>query len=342
MTERTISPRPQGTEIDIEAAIRPRRLDEFIGQERIKDNLDILLQAARGRGQVLDHILFYGPPGLGKTTLAQIIANEMKVHIKITAGPVIERAGDLAALLTNLQAGDILFIDEIHRLASTVEEILYPAMEDHALDLMIGKGPSARNIRLSLPPFTLVGATTRLALMTSPLRSRFGVIHRLDFYSDEAMLTVVQRAADILKIGITYEGAAEIGRRARGTPRIANRLLRWVRDYAQVRADGQITPEVARAALEMLEVDELGLDQLDHKVLEALIKKFGGGPTGLDTLAASISEEPDTIMDVVEPYLLQKGFIDRTPRGRVALPKAYKHLGVPYPEQPPDEQPALF
>ena len=330
MADRAISPDRQATEIEVELAIRPHRLKDFIGQDKIKENLDILVEAARARGQSLDHVLLYGPPGLGKTTLAHIVATEMETNIKITAGPVIEKAGDLAAILTNLQQGNILFIDEIHRLRRTMEEILYPAMEDRVLDLMIGTGPSARSVRLPLPPFTIVGATTRLALMTSPLRSRFGVTYRLEFYDLEAMRTIVKRAAALFEIEITDEGSQEISSRARGTPRIANRLLRRVRDYAQVRADGRITRPVAQAALALLEVDSLGLDSLDHKVLDTLINKFGGGPVGLETIAASISEESDTIMDVVEPYLLQLGFLERTPRGRMASKLAYEHLGIPY------------
>ncbi len=343
MTDRTISPNRQVTEADVESSIRPRRLKDFIGQNTIKTNLSILIEAACARKQSLDHVLLYGPPGLGKTTLAYILANEMGTNIKITAGPVIEKAGDLAAILTNLQQGDILFIDEIHRLRRTIEEILYPAMEDRALDLVIGTGPSARNVRLPLPAFTIVGATTRLALMTSPLRSRFGVIYRLEFYDQADMIAVVKRAAALLNIQITDEGAHEIGSRSRGTPRIANRLLRRVRDYAQVRAQGHITLEVARDALALLGVDPLGLDNVDHKVLDALINKFGGGPVGLETIAASIAEEPDTIMDVIEPYLLQLGFIDRTPRGRVASRLAYEHLGIPYSEEKDSVgQPPLF
>ncbi len=339
-----ISPQRQDAELDVEMTLRPRRLSEFIGQERIKENLQIFLDAARARGQALDHVLFYGPPGLGKTTLANIMANEMGVNIKITAGPVIEKSGDLAAILTNLQAGDILFIDEIHRLGRTVEEIMYPAMEDHVLDLMIGKGPSARNIRLSLPPFTLIGATTRLALMTSPLRSRFGVVYRLEFYGLEAMTAVVKRSAALLGIHIDNDGATEIGGRARGTPRVANRLLHRVRDYAEVRADGRITRQVAQEALALLEVDHLGLDSIDRRVLETIIQKFSGGPVGLDTIAAAISEESDTIMDVYEPYLLQLGFLDRTPRGRVATRRAYDHLGLPFPGKDVEDpqQPTLL
>jgi Holliday junction DNA helicase RuvB len=340
VAERAISPQRQDMDVDVEMTLRPRGLAEFIGQEKIKENLQIFLDAARARRQSLDHVLFYGPPGLGKTTLAHIMANEMGVNIKITAGPVIEKSGDLAAILTNLQPGDILFIDEIHRLGRTVEEILYPAMEDHVLDLMIGKGPSARNIRLSLPPFTLIGATTRLALMTSPLRARFGVVYRLEFYGPEAMTAVVKRSSALLGIDIENDGAIEIGSRARGTPRVANRLLRRVRDYAEVRADGRITREVAQQALALLEIDHLGLDSIDRRVLETIVVKFGGGPVGLETIAAAISEEPDTIMDVYEPYLLQLGFLDRTPRGRVATRLAYEHLGLSYPEQP--QQPMLL
>jgi Holliday junction DNA helicase RuvB len=327
--KRVLSPQKR-PEDQVDHALRPRRLDDLIGQDRVKENLSILINAAKGRGEALDHVLFYGPPGLGKTTLAFVIANEMGVNIKVTAGPVIERQGDLAAILTNLHAGDVLFIDEVHRLGRTVEEVLYPAMEDYVLDILIGKGPSARNIRLKLPKFTVIGATTRLALLSSPLRARFGAVYRLDFYDLEAMNAIVARAAAMLVVPAEPEGIREIARRARGTPRVALRLLKRVRDYAQVRAEGHITDAVARAALDLMEVDELGLDNLDRQVLRAIIEKYNGGPVGLETIAASISEESDTIMDVVEPYLLQRGFLDRTPRGRVVTPNAYEHLGIPY------------
>jgi len=314
----------------LDQALRPKRLEQIIGQDQVIENLSILLDAAKQRNEPLDHVLFYGPPGLGKTTLAHVLANEMDVNIKITAGPAVERAGDLAAVLTNLRAGDILFIDEIHRLGKTVEEVLYPAMEDFALDIVIGKGPAARSVRLKLPRFTVIGATTRLALISAPLRARFGVVYRLNYYELPAMVEIVRRAAKLLNVEVDPEGAQEIARRARGTPRVALRLLRRARDFAQVRADGSITSQVAMDALSLLNVDELGLDEMDRKVLATIIEKYNGGPVGLSTIGASISEEPDTIMDVVEPYLLQLGFLDRTPQGRVATKLAYEHLGLPF------------
>jgi Holliday junction DNA helicase RuvB len=320
-------------------ALRPQKLTDLIGQEQVKENLSILIEAALQRNESLDHVLFYGPPGLGKTTLSHVLANEMGVNIKITSGPAVERAGDLAAILTNLRAGDILFIDEIHRLGRVVEEVLYPAMEDFKLDIVIGKGPSARSIRLKLPRFTVVGATTRLALVTAPLRARFGAVYRLDYYDQPAMEAIARRAAGLLNVQADEDGISEIARRARGTPRVALRLLRRVRDYAQVRGDGTLTREMASNALDLLQVDVLGLDDLDRRVLRAVIEKYNGGPVGLNTIGASISEEPDTIMDVVEPYLLQLGFLDRTPQGRVATKLAYDHLGLDYVE---GEQPRLL
>ncbi len=322
--------------------LRPQYLSQFTGQDRLKDNLLILIEAAKGREEPLDHVLFHGPPGLGKTTLAQVVANEMKVNMRHTAGPAIERAGDLAAILTNMRAGDILFIDEVHRLGRNIEEILYPAMEDFVLDIIVGKGPGAKNVRLKLPRFTVVGATTRLALMTSPLRARFGAVYRMDFYDQAAMETIVRRGSTILDVPIEDEGASEIARRARGTPRVALRLLRRVRDYAQVRAEGEITRTIAVDALDLLEIDPMGLDDLDRRVLRTIIEKFSGGPVGLETIAASISEESDTIMDVVEPYLLQLGYLERTARGRVATPHAYRHLGIAITGPAAASQPGLF
>jgi Holliday junction DNA helicase RuvB len=321
-------------------ALRPNSLATLIGQEKVKENLAVFIEAAKLRGEPLDHVLFYGPPGLGKTTLAHILAYEMGVNIKITSGPAIERAGDLAAILTNLRAGDILFIDEIHRLGRTVEEVLYPAMEDFALDIVIGKGPAAKSIRLKLPRFTVVGATTRLALLTSPLRSRFGAVHRLDYYDEKSLCAIIRRGAGLLKVPFNEAGVSEIARRSRGTPRIALRMLRRVRDYAQVRAGGVISNEVASAGLQMMHVDLMGLDDLDRRVLITIIEKYAGGPVGLGTIAASVSEESDTIMDVVEPYLMQLGFLERTPQGRVATPLAYDHLGIKYNGVHP--QPTLF
>lgn len=332
-SERVVAPQARPGEATTDAALRPRNLDDYLGQEEVKERLRIFVDAAQARKESLEHVLLYGPPGLGKTSLAYVITAEMGVNIRITSGPAIERAGDLAAILTNLHKGDVLFIDEIHRLGRVVEEVLYPAMEDFCLDIVIGKGPGARSIRLNLPRFTVIGATTRLALMTAPLRGRFGVTYRLDFYSQTAMEAIVKRSARLMRVPVDDEGATEIARRARGTPRVGNRLLKRVRDYTQVRSDGRITVLTAREALDMLQVDELGLDEMDRRVLRSVIEKFGGGPVGLETIAASISEESDTIMDVVEPYLLQLGFLDRTPRGRVATRLAYEHLGAEYPER---------
>jgi len=323
----------------LDRALRPQRLDNLIGQDRVRENLRILIEASKGRNEPMEHALFYGPPGLGKTTLAHIIANEMGANIRITAGPSIERAGDLAAILSNLHEKEVLFIDEIHRLGKVVEEILYPAMEDFALDLVIGQGPGARTVRLSLPRFTVVGATTRLALLSAPLRTRFGATYRLDFYEEAALEQIVENAARALSVPLEPAGRAEIARRGRGTPRVALRVLRRVRDYAQVRGDGIVTGALAAEALALLEIDARGLDDLDRRVLHTIIEKFDGGPVGLETIAASVGEAADTIMDVVEPYLLQLGFIGRTPRGRVATRLAYEHLSIPYTQL---EQAALF
>ena len=317
---------------DWQYSLRPRHLREYIGQDKAKDNLDIFIKAALNRQEALDHVLLYGPPGLGKTTLAGIIANEMGVNFRITSGPAINHSGDLAALLTNLNERDVLFIDEIHRLSRNVEEVLYSAMEDFALDIVIGKGPSARSIRLDIAPFTLIGATTRAGALAAPLRDRFGVISRLEYYKPEDLVLIIKRASEILDIGIEDKGALEIARRSRGTPRIANRLLKRVRDFAQVTGDGVITDQIADEALMRLEVDKMGLDHTDRRMLDSMIKKFGGGPVGIDTLAAAISEENDTIEDVYEPYLLQLGFINRTPRGRMVTRAGYEHMGIPYPE----------
>ena len=325
---------------NLDHALRPQSLEEMIGQEKIQENLEILITAAKHREEALDHVMFYGPPGLGKTTLAHILANEMDVSIKVTSGPAIERTGDLAAILTNLNAGDILFIDEIHRLGRAVEEILYPAMEDYSLDIVIGKGPSARSVRLKLPRFTIVGATTRLALVSAPLRARFGAVYRLDYYSREAMEKIIRAAAEKLDVPADASGIVEIALRARGTPRVALRLLRRVRDYAQVRGDGVITTDISQQALDLLNIDEKGLDSMDRRVLRAIVVSYQGGPVGLKTIAASIREDPDTIMDVVEPYLMQLGFMQRTSQGRVATQQAYHHLGL----EPPGDlsQPRLL
>ncbi len=317
-----------GEEEKSEFSLRPKSLKEYIGQDKVKENMKIYIEAAKKRGEPLDHVLLYGPPGLGKTTLANIIATEMNSNIKITSGPAIEKPGDLAALLTNLAPNDVLFIDEIHRLNRSVEEILYPALEDYNLDIIIGKGPSARSIRLDLPKFTLVGATTRAGSLTTPLRDRFGIVNRLELYTEEELKTIVKRSAEIMEISINEDGAMEIAKRSRGTPRIANRLLKRVRDYASVLGDGNVTKEIADIALQKLEIDDMGLDNIDRKILESIIVNYTGGPVGIETLASTIGEEVETLEDVYEPYLMQKGFIGRTPRGRVVLPKAYEHLGL--------------
>ena len=340
--ERVTDGETQDGDVTADTSLRPRRLADYINQQKVKDNISISIEAARQRGEPLDHVLLYGPPGLGKTTLAYIIAAEMQVSVRVTSGPAIERIGDLAAILTSLQPGDVLFIDEIHRLSRVVEEFLYPALEESAIDWVTGKGPGARSIRLAIKPFTLVGATTRYAMMSPPLRDRFGAVYRLDFHDIDALETIITRSAGILGVPIDAAGATAIAQRSRGTPRVANRLLRRVRDYAQVRGDGAITPALAQEALEQLEIDALGLDSVDYRVLRAIIEKFDGGPVGLDTIAASISEDADTIMDVYEPYLMQVGFIQRTPRGRQATRRAYEHLGVKPPAGTQSPQRSLF
>ena len=331
MDERLLTAAKADEDAQYEAGLRPRLLDEYIGQDRVRENLQVSIAAARQRGEALDHVLLYGPPGLGKTTLAYVIGNELGAAVRATSGPVLEKPGDLAAILTNLAEREVLFIDEIHRMSPTIEEILYPALEDYELDIMIGQGPSARSVKVPLQKFTLIGATTRAGLLTSPLRSRFGIVHRLEFYEASDMDEIVRRSARILGVPIAGDAASELSRRSRGTPRIANRLLRRVRDFAQVRADGTITLEVALAALKLLEVDEFGFDEVDRKLLRTIIDKFGGGPVGVNSLAAAISEERDAIEDMYEPYLIQIGFLDRTPRGRIATPRAYEYFGLTAP-----------
>jgi Holliday junction DNA helicase RuvB len=340
--ERVISAKLKAEDLVLDKGLRPKRLSDFVGQDKVKGNLKIAMTAAQGRNEPLDHILLYGPPGLGKTTLAYIIAAEMRVNIKVTSGPAIERPGDVAAIITNLNKGDILFIDEVHRLGRVVEEVLYPVMEEFALDIVMGKGAGARSLRLNLPRFTLIGATTRFALLSPPLRDRFGAVYRLDFYDEGAIEAILTRSARLLGVEADKKGIEEIAKRARGTPRVANRLLKRVRDYAQVMGKGVITAKIALEALEKLEVDSIGLDEIDHKVLRTIIQKFNGGPVGLDTIAAAIGEEADTIMDVYEPYLLQLSFLERTPRGRTATRFAYEHLGLPSPNRGKPDQPSLL